>query len=71
MPDYIMYTKDNCPFCAKAKQLFKLYEIEPIIREGIPEDWATFPAIYKKDRTGIHLIGGFNELVDYSRRYGL
>jgi len=71
MPEYIMHTKENCPFCIKAKKLFDLYEIEPIIKEGIPEDWSTFPAIYKKDKTGISLIGGFNELVEHSRKHGL
>lgn len=33
MVDIIMYTKDYCPYCTKAKQLFKQKGVDEFVRE--------------------------------------
>lgn len=69
---YIMYTKDGCPYCNQAKGLLEYYKASyELIYEKSP-DWETYPCIYAKTEQGeLTLIGGFNELVNYSFRYGL
>jgi glutaredoxin len=68
---YKMHVMANCPFCEKAKALLNSYEVQfDMISEKSP-DWPTFPVIYKQDNENVSLIGGFNELLTYSRKHGL
>jgi len=68
----VIYTKDNCSFCVKAKALFKIHSLEyteykvgeHITREDFiflfPEQ-KTLPLIFIDDEK----LGGFNELRTY------
>jgi hypothetical protein len=69
---YLVYTKDGCPYCNQAKGLLEYYKVSySLIYEKSP-DWETYPCIYKVDEEGTQLlIGGFNELVNYSFLHGL
>lgn len=68
---YVMYMKDGCIWCVKAKALFAHYGAEYQAKyEDCPE-WDTYPAIYKVDGESTELIGGFNELAAYSFDNGL
>ena len=66
-----IYTKENCPYCVKAKQFFKGKNI-PVTEVHVGVDIArddyftltgmkTVPAIYVENK----LIGGYSELVEY------
>lgn len=70
-PKYLMYTTDNCPWCAKAKALFSHYGVSYQTKHERCEEWDTFPAIYRVDGESPELIGGFNELATYSFTNGL
>ena len=77
---YLMISKDNCPYCVKAKKLLKTHEI-PVTELNVPEDLTrdefrhmftemdeplTVPKIYD----GSKLIGGYTELVQYLKELG-
>jgi hypothetical protein len=66
---FIVLAKEECPFCVKAKALLDLIgcSYEVIYKE--PEDWPSYPAIYKVDGESGDLIGGFNELVTFYSHY--
>lgn len=68
---YIMYTKDNCPWCLMAKSLFAHYKVEYQAKYEECSEWDTYPAIYRVDGETLELIGGFNELATYSFENGL
>jgi hypothetical protein len=68
---YIMHTKDDCPWCQKAKALFEYYGISYQARYEKCLEWDTYPAIYKVEGGSSELIGGFNELALYSYDNGL
>ena len=71
---YKLYTKDNCPWCVKAKELLnnlgvqykELYydkdftkdDLRALIGPNLP---LTVPQIFVKD----HRIGGYEDLVEY------
>jgi glutaredoxin len=69
---WIIYTKEGCPFCVKAKNLLKLYkqnymiiEIDPIdgkrVFNGMKDkigDYQYFPVIFFNDK----FIGGYSQL---------
>ena len=61
-----MHTTDNCPYCLKAKALFALHKADVQYVYKKADDWPTYPAVYRVDREGIELIGGWNELVDWT-----
>ena len=57
-------TKEGCPYCDKAKQLFKDHNINytEYNREDIKFfEWKTVPQIWYQN----HHVGGFNDLVKY------
>ena len=69
MKKVIVYTKNTCPFCIRAKNLLTDKEIpfEEVNLEGNPEElmklkektgWMTVPQIF----IGEEMIGGFSEL---------
>jgi glutaredoxin len=70
-PNYLMYTMDNCPWCVKAKALLEYYGASYKIKHERCEEWDTYPAIYKVNGESMELIGGFNELANYSFQHGL
>ena len=70
-PKYIMHTKEDCPWCLKAKALFEHYGIPYRARYEECPEWDTYPAIYKVEGEVLELIGGFNELALYSYDHGL
>lgn len=68
---YLIYTKENCPWCLKAKALLNHYNATyDLIYEKCSE-WDSYPAIYRIDGEQKELIGGFTELINYSFEHGL
>ena len=80
MSYYMMISKDNCPYCVKAKALFKTYGV-PVDVLNVPDDLSrdefistfegmdqplTVPQVY----AGNKVIGGYGELLDYFRELG-
>jgi len=75
---YVLFIKDSCPYCVKAKELleekqynFKLVSFDPdqenILKE-IKEayKWPTVPMVFQVlDSTQIKFIGGYTDLVKY------
>ena len=68
---YIMHTKNDCPWCIKAKALFEHYGVPYQAKYEECPEWDTYPAIYKIHGETLELIGGFNELAVYSYDHGL
>ncbi len=72
---YVLFIKESCPFCIKAKETlkqsgaeFKIVNFEEDqagILQEIKEayEWPTVPMIFQvKDDTSINFIGGFTDL---------
>lgn len=68
--DYVMYTKEHCPYCKQAEALFDYFQCKVEYRYMPCDEWPTFPAIYKVHGDQMELIGGFNELRGYITDYG-
>jgi len=66
---FLVYAKEDCPFCVKAKALLDLIGCEYEVVYEAPEDWPTYPAIYKVEGESRELIGGFNEFVVFYSQY--
>src|SRR5262249_53921754 len=75
MDKYVVYTRESCPYCVRAKQLLKSKGIafEEINLEGREQElkelkertgWRTVPQIFIDDK----LIGGFQELAAMDAR---
>jgi thioredoxin reductase (NADPH) len=70
--DVKIYSRDDCPYCVKAKNYFSrkniTYQEYKVGADLTREEYysttgmKTVPAIYIDDK----LIGGFNDLVDYA-----
>lgn len=68
---FLVYGRDNCPYCVKAKQLLEQKKVwwvyvdlakNPEIRERmIKRGHKTVPVIYN----GYEFIGGYTELEEY------
>ena len=72
---YVLFIKESCPFCVKAKEAlehkgseYKIVNFEED-RAGILQEikeayeWPTVPMIFQvKDDTSIDFIGGFTDL---------
>lgn len=77
---YKIYSKDNCPWCVKAKDVmmncgleyeelqfgvdFTKYDLERLLPEGAP---LTVPQIFVRDRR----IGGYEALMEYLEQSGV
>ena len=79
MANVTLYTMNYCPFCERAKSLFKQKGIsfkEILLEE---EDDAAWDALYKKSGMktmpqifdGERLIGGYNQLAELDAKDGL
>lgn len=60
--DFVVHTKENCPYCKQAKSLLSYFNYNVEFKENACEEWPTYPAIYKVDGDSTKLIGGFDEL---------
>lgn len=80
MMSYLIISKDNCPYCVKAKQLLKLHDI-PYDEVNVPEHLSRdeFRAIFTEMNSPLtvpkifvnnDLIGGYNDLVEYISERG-
>ncbi len=75
----IVYTKDNCPFCVKAKALLKglgfsfkeknlkEFDSPQAMIEDIGKNVRSMPQIKIDDE----LVGGYNQLIEYYNKQGL
>lgn len=69
---YIVHTMDACPYCNQAKGLLEYYEADYELVYEKSLDWETYPCIYRVASSGDpELIGGFNELANFSLKNGL
>ena len=74
MAKVLIYTKSNCPFCVRAKELLKSKGVafEEVYLDDTPDEYITL-----KNRTGLmtvpqifindELVGGYNELAALER----
>tara|TARA_R100000995_G_C3383945_1_gene77256 strand:- start:11 stop:253 length:243 start_codon:yes stop_codon:yes gene_type:complete len=74
---YIVFMKDDCPFCVDAKALLELKSLQyscVVFREGQEEvlsevknalEWRTVPIIVEKNEGHTRLIGGYTDLVEH------
>lgn len=78
--DIVIYSKPNCPWCVKAKELMKNLHLEyqekildvdytrKELRELVPENLPlTVPQIFVYNKR----IGGYEDFVDYCDNHGL
>lgn len=72
--DFIIYGKENCPWCDRAKELLQKYKItyvyrdvnsDPDVRER--SGMNSVPIIFGKKEGAYSLVGGYQELVKYVR----
>ena len=76
---YVLFMKEECPYCVKARQLleekdqnFKIVSFEPDQESVLTEikdayDWPTVPMIFKiDDDKKINFIGGYSDLVEHA-----
>lgn len=74
MPKVVIYSKVTCPYCDRAKDLFKSKGIsyEEILMDNKPDEYAalkqktglmTVPQIFINDQ----LIGGFTDLAELNK----
>tara|TARA_Y100000389_G_scaffold108036_1_gene105165 strand:+ start:6711 stop:6989 length:279 start_codon:yes stop_codon:yes gene_type:complete len=75
----IVYTKDNCPFCVKAKALLKglglkyseknlkEFESPEAMIKDIGKNVRSMPQIKINDE----LVGGYNQLIEHYNKLGL
>lgn len=74
---YIIYTKSSCPFCVKAQELLKIYDIQydtisidssPLLFEEMKTawKWKTVPMVFRytgENPVGtLEFIGGYTDL---------
>lgn len=74
MPKVTIYTKDNCPYCVRAKRLFTSLQVpfeeinlehQPELREELSRKyrWRTVPMIVAGDR----FLGGYDDVSEMHR----
>ncbi len=74
---YILYTKSTCPFCIRAEELLKIYDMEyeticldttPLLFEQMKDNWnwKTVPMIFEckgdNPSENLEFIGGYSDL---------
>jgi len=73
---YVLYTKNNCPYCDDAIALLKnkdesfciinLTDQEDLLRQlKDAYEWQTAPIIFKREGKFSVLVGGFTDLREY------
>jgi len=74
---FVLYIKNECPFCIKAKEHLKTKDIafdvisfdkRPRVLKEIKEiyDWKTVPMVFERlDKSNYKLIGGYTDLLNY------
>lgn len=74
---YILFVKEACPFCVKAKQLLEerclpykqvnFSEQQEDILADIKDaySWKTVPMIFYRDGDGIEFVGGYTDLTKH------
>ena len=72
--NYIVYVRDNCPFCVKAEELlniknlnYKIVNFSDDQTELLSEikdaySWPTVPMIFRREKNEIEFIGGYTDL---------
>ena len=72
--NYIVYVRDNCPFCVKAEKLlntknlnYKIVNFSDDQTELLSEikdaySWPTVPMIFRREKNEIEFIGGYTDL---------
>jgi len=71
---YILFVKDECPFCVKAVELlqqeekpYNLVQFDEGQRETLKEikeahNWSTVPMVFFRNGQDIRFIGGYTDL---------
>ena len=71
---YIVYVRDNCPFCVKAEELlntknlnYKIVNFSADQTQLLSEikdaySWPTVPMIFRREKNEIEFIGGYTDL---------
>lgn len=69
---FLVYAKEDCEFCTKAKALLDMIGATYQVVYERPTEWPSYPAIYRilNESEDKELIGGFNELVTFYLNYG-
>ena len=74
---YIVFTRDDCPYCDDTIDLLKKHELNyRMVRFGHDQryllddvkrsfDWPTVPIVMAKDQNKIDFIGGYTDFVEY------
>lgn len=77
MNKIVIYTKDNCPYCVQAKNLFSLKgESYHEMKIGVDLTREEFISIFPEVKTVPYIIidgkkvGGYDKLVEYYNRPG-
>ena len=72
--NYIVYVRDNCPFCVKAEELlntknlnYKIVNFSADQTQLLSEiknaySWTTVPMIFRREENEIEFIGGYTDL---------
>jgi len=70
-PYYLLHVSEDCPWCLRAKALLEYYGADYKTTSERCEEWATVPAIYKITPQGKELLGGYDQLCQFSFEGGL
>tara|TARA_B100000579_G_C22714468_1_gene796219 strand:+ start:535 stop:795 length:261 start_codon:yes stop_codon:yes gene_type:complete len=74
---YILFVREDCPYCVKAESLLKQigaeYKIvnftkqQSSLLQEVKDayDWQTVPMIFERDGNIVNFIGGFTDLIKY------
>ena len=77
MTRYIVYVRDNCPFCVKAQELLELNNLNYKIVNFAPDqaellseiksayNWPTVPMVFCREKNEIQFVGGYTDLVKF------
>tara|TARA_A100001391_G_C5040796_1_gene270822 strand:+ start:433 stop:675 length:243 start_codon:yes stop_codon:yes gene_type:complete len=73
---YVLFVKDNCPFCVKAIELLESKNLNYSVINFLPDqhgvlseikhafNWQTVPMIILKDGKQTKFIGGYTDLAE-------
>jgi len=72
--NYIVYVRDNCPFCVKSEELlhaknlnhkivnFSEDQVDILDEIKTAYSWSTVPMIFRREKNNIEFIGGYTDL---------